>query len=156
MTSVFRICVVIQTNFLNWLTQCGFKNAFYLKGKEKKENHSCSVIDSHAKLCALRVRCVEVNLAKGGNPTGWQMVREEAVLDRRFWFTVTPAADGRKCPAQALGQVMEGGGDRRWHWGVIPPDERPWTFVLFAVLVFSRSIRGFLLGRVWEWSIAVQ
>lgn len=38
------------------------------------------------------------------------MVREEAVLDRRFWFTVTPAADGRKCPAQALGQVMEGGG----------------------------------------------
>lgn len=44
-----------------------------------------------------------MNLAEGGNPTGWQMVREEAVLDRRSWFVVTPAVDGRKCLTQALG-----------------------------------------------------
>lgn len=76
---------------------------FTLRKEKKKKQHSCSVIQSDFKLRALRVRCVEVNLAEGGNPTGWQMVREEAVLDRRSWFVVTPAVDGRKCLTQALG-----------------------------------------------------
>lgn len=74
---------------------------FTLRGEKK--NHSCSVIHSRFKLCKLRVRCGKLNLAEGGNPTGWQMVKEEAVLDRRSWFVVTPAAAGRKCLAQALG-----------------------------------------------------
>lgn len=46
-----------------WLLKCVF--TLRVGG-----NHSCSVKDSHSKLCALRVRCVEVNLAEGGNPTG--------------------------------------------------------------------------------------
>lgn len=93
----------------------------------RKTNHSCSVVGSQLRVC--RVRCVEVNLAEGGSPVGWQMGREEAVPDRCSWFAAVPAA-GRGSAWRGRWGREEGRGHRRWCWAAILPDSEHVPFLL--------------------------
>lgn len=82
-------------------------------------------------------------MAERGDLAGWQMVEDDAVHDKHSQFAGTPVVDRRRCPAQALGQGMGGTQEVPLRWAAARTEH----LSFFAVFVFFRCIRGFLLGR---------
>lgn len=104
--SGFYLCLCSKLNgFLKTDWPCGCKNPCHTKAN--KPQLFCS---------RLWARCVEVNLAAGGNPVGWQMGREEAVPDRCSGLVAVPvavpAAHGREeAPGEGIGEGAREGSD---------------------------------------------
>lgn len=132
---------------LHGFLKTDFSVALKIRVTSRKTNASCSVVDSQLRVW--RARCVEVNLAAGGSPVGWQMEGKRLFLTGAPGLRPSPRrTGGREVPGAGIGEGDTGG-------GAGPAPARLWPFVLFAVPAFSRCISGCLLGRAWEWCIAV-
>lgn len=95
-------------------------------------------------LSALRVGCVEVDLAEGGDLAGWQMVEDDAARDRRSRFVGTPVVDREDMPSTGTGGGEGGGTGGDTELGFC----QNWTFVLFLLcLYFLGASEAFSLAE---------
>lgn len=135
---------------LNWFLKTdgpyGFKNPCYIK--ENRSQLFC---------CRLSAPCVQSEvcrgeLGRGGKPCGVTDGKGRGCSWRVLLVCGCPCCGSRKCLARALGK---GGREGAQEVALGCDPARLWTCALLAVPVFSRCISGCLLGRAWEWCIAV-